>query len=60
MQRVVDGDATVTIDGAHVVGSYALGLTFAPDGHRTGIFPFDLIASLGATYDDPTHQEGQP
>ena len=58
MQRVVESDATVVIDGAHLVGSYALGLTFAPDGHRTGIFPFDLIASLGGAYDDPADQEG--
>ncbi|HSG79386.1 MAG TPA: DUF971 domain-containing protein [Acidimicrobiia bacterium] len=58
MQRVVEGETDVTIDGAHLVGSYALGLTFAPDGHRTGIFPFDLIESLGASYDDPTDPEG--
>ncbi|OFW49201.1 MAG: hypothetical protein A2146_00190 [Actinobacteria bacterium RBG_16_67_10] len=32
---------------ARVVGDYALGITFAPDGHATGIFPYDLLRSLG-------------
>jgi len=30
------------------VGGYALALTFAPDGHSSGIFPFDLLRSLGS------------
>lgn len=29
------------------VGNYAVTVTFSPDGHRSGIFPFDLLRSLG-------------
>jgi DUF971 family protein len=35
-----------TIAGAELVGDYALGLVFEPDGHGTGIYTFDLLASL--------------
>jgi DUF971 family protein len=51
LQRTLAASTPVTIAGAALVGSYALGVTFAPDGHRTGIFPFDLLASLGEAYD---------
>jgi DUF971 family protein len=37
-----------TIESAHVVGDYALGVVFGPDGHATGIFPYDLLRELGA------------
>jgi DUF971 family protein len=57
MQRSLQGATPVTIAGAHLVGSYALGLTFAPDGHATGIFPFDLLGSLGEAYDEVPDQE---
>jgi DUF971 family protein len=30
-----------------VVGGYALGFTFGPDNHETGIFPYDLLRRLG-------------
>lgn len=36
-----------TVLGARLVGGYALSLTFGPDGHATGIFPFALLRSLG-------------
>ena len=29
------------------VGAYAINLTFAPDGHSTGIYPFTLLRELG-------------
>lgn len=37
-----------TIESAHVVGDYALGVLFGPDGHATGIFPYALLGSLGS------------
>jgi DUF971 family protein len=37
----------ITVLGARLVGGYALSLTFGPDGHATGIFPFALLRSLG-------------
>ncbi len=45
--RAADASAA-TITTARLVGDYALGITFGPDGHATGIFPFDLLRSLGA------------
>ncbi len=42
------GDAaTVRILDAALVGAYALNFTFAPDGHHTGIYPFDRLRALG-------------
>jgi DUF971 family protein len=42
------GDAgAVRILDASIVGAYALNLTFAPDQHSTGIFPFDRLRALG-------------
>ncbi len=38
----------VTISDAKLVGSYGINFTFAPDGHRTGIFSFDQLRSLGS------------
>lgn len=37
-----------TIESAHVVGDYALGVLFGPDDHATGIFPYDLLGTLGS------------
>jgi DUF971 family protein len=34
---------------AHLVGSYGINLTFAPDNHRTGIFTFDQLRDLAGT-----------
>ena len=36
-----------TIEDARVVGDYALGVTFGPDHHATGIFPYDMLRDLG-------------
>jgi len=42
------GDARVVrIIDASIVGAYALNLTFGPDRHSTGIFPFDRLRALG-------------
>ena len=37
----------VTVAEVRAVGAYAIGMTFAPEGHATGIFPYDLLAELG-------------
>lgn len=42
------GGAPVTIEGADLVGAYALHVLFGPDGHRTGIYPFSLLRTIGA------------
>lgn len=36
-----------TIENARVVGDYALNVTFGPDHHATGIFPYDLLRDIG-------------
>lgn len=36
-----------SIEAARLVGEYALGITFGPDGHATGNFSFDLLRRLG-------------
>ena len=30
-----------------LVGAYAINVVFAPDGHGTGIYPFDRLRDLG-------------
>ncbi len=30
-----------------IVGAYAISLTFSPDGHATGIYPYTLLRELG-------------
>lgn len=45
-EAVLQGE--VKIADARLVGAYALGLTFEPDGHRTGIFSFELLRELGS------------
>jgi DUF971 family protein len=42
--RSLGGEVRIT--SARLVGSYAVGFTFSPDGHATGIFPFDLVRSV--------------
>lgn len=37
-----------TIETARMVGEYAINLTFGPDHHATGIFPYDLLRELGS------------
>lgn len=39
-ERTVEAHAGATIDGAALVGSYAVSFVFGPDGHSAGIFPF--------------------
>ncbi len=36
-----------TIEQVGLVGAYAINLTFRPDGHSTGIYPFTLLRELG-------------
>lgn len=43
--RALTRDARIV--GAHLVGGYAIGLQFSPDGHATGIFPYALLDSVG-------------
>jgi ATP-binding protein involved in chromosome partitioning len=38
---------SVSVTGARLVGGYAINLTFGPDGHATGIYPFTLLRDLG-------------
>lgn len=35
-----------TISDVKLVGNYGINFTFAPDGHRTGIFTFDQLRAL--------------
>ena len=42
------GPIEVEIGDAKLVGSYAINLTFRPDGHRTGIFSFNYLQGLEA------------
>ena len=43
--RMADPDACRIIS-VGVVGAYALGMVFAPDGHSTGIYPYGLLRGL--------------
>jgi len=47
-RNLLGGVDPVRIDDARLVGGYALNLTFAPDGHATGIFSFSYLRSLTA------------
>ena len=44
---MLGGGEAIRITAARVVGSYAVSFTFSPDGHATGIFPFDLVRTVG-------------
>jgi DUF971 family protein len=46
VERILESDRPVRIGAARAVGTYALGFTFEPDGHETGIFPFTLLKDL--------------
>ncbi len=35
------------IQDVQLVGSYAINLTFSPDGHATGIFSYPLLREIG-------------
>lgn len=43
---VLGGPVPVEIDGAELVGDYAITFTFSPDAHRTGIFSWDYLREL--------------
>ena len=36
----------VAVAEVRAVGAYALGITFSPDGHATGIFPFEMLRAM--------------
>lgn len=44
---ILAGDEPVTIVEAELVGGYAMKFIFGPDGHGTGIYPFDVLRTLG-------------
>jgi DUF971 family protein len=46
IERVLGGLLAVSITDVQLVGDYALSVSFEPDGHRSGIFPFTLLRSL--------------
>ncbi|MBT8197129.1 MAG: DUF971 domain-containing protein [Acidimicrobiia bacterium] len=46
-QRVLEGDVGIT--EAALVGGYAITFTFSPDGHGTGIYPYDVLRSMSAS-----------
>lgn len=37
----------VRVMSVTAVGGYAVSVRFSPDGHASGIYPFDLLRSLG-------------
>jgi DUF971 family protein len=49
-RQLVFGKAEVRIVGVHPVGNYAVLLEF-DDGHRTGIYSFSYLQTLGAEFD---------
>jgi DUF971 family protein len=44
VRLAVSGGAT--IEHAQLVGDYGVSFAFGPDGHRTGIFTWDMLAAL--------------
>lgn len=50
-RALLEGDTPVTIADARLVGGYAVQFTFAPDGHGTGIYPFERLRSLASASD---------
>ncbi len=46
---VLQDPSVIRVVEAHVVGAYALNFEFGPDMHRTGIYSFELLRSLGST-----------
>jgi ATP-binding protein involved in chromosome partitioning len=47
IDRVLSGLLAVTMSDVRVVGDYALSITFSPDGHSSGIFPYSLLRNVG-------------
>lgn len=46
-EAVLAGSLPITIEDAELVGGYAMKFVFGPDGHGTGIYPFEVLRSLG-------------
>jgi DUF971 family protein len=46
---VLQNPEAIRVEGAHIVGAYAVSFEFGPDLHRTGIFSFELLRTLGTT-----------
>ena len=56
---VLGGPLPVRIDEAKLVGGYAINFVFTPDGHGTGIYPFEVLRALRPTTpDDSADQSG--
>lgn len=51
IRALLDSGQEITVTEAHLVGNYAVTFTFAPDGHGTGIYPFDRLRSLSVPGD---------
>ena len=47
-ELVLGGVVPVTINSASLVGGYAVSFVFGPDGHGTGIYPFEALYGLEA------------
>jgi DUF971 family protein len=45
-RAVLAGGSPIRIADAQLVGAYALNFSFEPDGHHTGIYPFDVLRTL--------------
>ena len=45
---VLSDPESIRIEGANMVGAYAVNFIFAPDAHHTGIFSFEQLRDLGA------------
>ena len=39
--------ATCRISDVSFVGAYAINVVFAPDGHQTGIYSYDILREIG-------------
>ena len=46
--RTLAAGSPVRIAAARLVGGYAINLEFTPDGHGTGIYPFDSLRAIAA------------
>ena len=43
---ILAGPVPVKISEAKLVGGYAINFVFSPDGHGTGIYPFEVLRVL--------------
>ncbi|MDX1690876.1 MAG: DUF971 domain-containing protein [Acidimicrobiia bacterium] len=58
LTRLLGADEPVRITGAELVGTYAVSFAFAPDGHGTGIYPFERLRALTGAYDEASPPGG--